>query len=102
MNLLFIYNANSGINNSVIDSIHKIISPSTYKCSLCKLTHGVLKEKEEWSDFINGSKHSFSFSHKDEFEEQFKEKISYPCIVTANGRSIEIKIETEALNKISE
>jgi hypothetical protein len=57
MNLLFVYNANSGKLNAAFDMAHKAISPSTYKCSLCALTHNPLKEKKEWVDFQKASKH---------------------------------------------
>ena len=31
--LIFIYNARSGVTNAFIDWAHKIISPNTYKCN---------------------------------------------------------------------
>ncbi|WP_241234677.1 hypothetical protein [Nonlabens ponticola] len=49
--LIFVYNANSGRINSWLDSAHKIISPSTYQCKLCELTHGAFTEHDEWSRF---------------------------------------------------
>jgi len=38
MNLIFVYNANGGLVNSWLDTAHKIVSPSTYSCSLCAIT----------------------------------------------------------------
>jgi len=44
--IVFIYNAHSDIWNKYIDFAHKIISPSTYACDLCSLTHGNYSEKK--------------------------------------------------------
>ena len=38
--LLFVYNADTGLFNTVADAAHKILSPSTYSCNLCKVTYG--------------------------------------------------------------
>ena len=45
--LLFVYNVNSGKLNILFGIVHKIISPSTYTCELCSLTHGVFSEHVE-------------------------------------------------------
>ena len=39
MELIFIYNAQKGRLNSLIDYIHKTVSPGTYSCNLCAITH---------------------------------------------------------------
>ncbi len=40
--LVFVYNANSGLLNALLDMGHKVVSPRTYPCSLCALTYGSL------------------------------------------------------------
>ena len=84
MKLLFVYNADSGKLNTLIDIGHKIISPSTYKCSLCSLTHGALSEKNQWKAFRENSDLDLQFLHKDEFEEQYKQPFDYPVILNAD------------------
>ena len=37
--LIFIYNAKSGIVNEFLDFAHKIASPSTYNCNLCAISY---------------------------------------------------------------
>ena len=44
MEIQFIYNAKSGLANSIFDLAHKLISPDTYECNLCKITHGAFTE----------------------------------------------------------
>jgi hypothetical protein len=91
--LIFVYNANSGTINSLIDSAHKIISPATYDCRLCDLTFGVFKENELWSRFRESIKQThptlqLEFLHKDEFEKQYWSKwlpkYNYPIILSTS------------------
>ncbi|WP_167342662.1 GTPase [Nonlabens sp. SY33080] len=102
--VIFVYNANSGAINAVLDSAHKILSPKTYNCALCNLTYGIFKEKEEWLRFRESvdklSNLSFEFLHKDEFEKNYKSKwlpkYSYPIILTTNQRQ-EIEVLASSL-----
>ena len=45
--LIFIYNADSGLFNTVTDIAHKIFSPETYSCNLCALTHDYFTVRDE-------------------------------------------------------
>ena len=102
--VIFVYNANSGAINAALDSAHKILSPKTYNCALCNLTHGIFNEKEEWLRFRESvdklSNLSFEFLHKDEFEKNYKSKwlpkYSYPIILTTNQRQ-EIEVLASSL-----
>jgi hypothetical protein len=38
ISLVFVYNADSGVFNTLSDIAHKIFSPETYACNLCALT----------------------------------------------------------------
>jgi hypothetical protein len=69
LSLYIVYNANAGLLNGVKDSLHKLISPSTYPCKLCELTHGYLKERSEWAVYVAELKERgirFEVLHKDE------------------------------------
>ncbi len=87
MKIIFVYNANSGLINSVLDMGHKIISPDTYKCNLCHLTYGIVTEREEWKNFRQSSKDELEFWHKDEFEQKYQEKRNYPVILKKNKKN---------------
>ena len=65
--LLMIWNAKSGWQNALLDSLHKIISPDTYPCSLCKITYGLVGSKPEWQEFLKGWNREVYFLHRDEF-----------------------------------
>jgi len=84
MDMIFVYNADSGKINAMLDIAHKWVSPSTYQCSLCSLTHDTLHEKSEWADFKESSSDTLEFYHKDEFEKKFKVTYDYPVILDAS------------------
>lgn len=100
MNLIFVYNANSGKLNSILDVAHKVVSPSTYQCSLCSLTHGAIAEKAQWKAFKNNAKHTLTFYHKDEFEKKYQITCDYPVILKANEfkQTMDVVFRAEQLN----
>ena len=101
MKIIFVYNANSGFFNSILDIGHKVLSPKTYECILCNLTYGLVNEKVEWKKYRESSKDEFEFLHKDEFEKKFKEKRDYPVILKINeANKLDELIRTYELNKM--
>lgn len=72
MKLVFVYNADSGLFNTLTDIAHKIFSPETYTCQLCAITHSVFREREEWKHYIKNLGVNSEFLHRDEFVSQHK------------------------------
>ena len=101
MDLYFIYNANSGLISYSFGALHKIMSPKTYQCNLCKITHGAFTEKKEWTDFVKKSKHNFKFMYSDEFEKQFQQKFSYPCVLYKNEVNLELVLDRNNIEKFN-
>jgi len=95
--LLLVYNAKSDILNSAFDFAHKIISPKTYNCNLCKLTHGNFGEKKEWIEFREKSNHDIEFLHIDEFEMTFPRE-QYPAVFKLENEVLTTMIDAEELN----
>jgi len=104
MRLIFVYNANSGKRNAYVDSLHKIVSPSTYTCSLCKLTYGVFSEKKNWKTFREQEGVEIDFYHKDEFVKEFKSKwlpkYTFPIILSEKDGELDVFLSSEKLNEI--
>ena len=99
--LIFIFNANSGFLNTVADIGHKIISPQTYTCGLCMLTHGKFSENEKWTHFLENSPVKMEFYHKDEFENHFGKKFDYPCILSQHGSDLVMELDKDQIGKLS-
>lgn len=102
--ILFIYNANSGARNAVLDSMHKVFSPSTYDCKLCDITYGVISENRIWKKFRQNSPHKMVFLHKDEFAKRYASKFGYkfefPIVLVEGEKGLEIFISTQELNEL--
>ncbi len=81
MKLIFVYNADSGMINTLLDIGHKIVNPETYTCNLCKLTYDTFKENAKWKKFREESVHEMRFFHRDEFEREYESKFEYPVIL---------------------
>ena len=79
--LMFVYNADSGLFNTMADIGHKIFSPETYECALCALTHGYFKERTQWRDFVQNLGTECQFLHRDEFVRRYPDQsIRLPAV----------------------
>lgn len=101
MKIIFVYNANSGVMNTVLDIGHKILSPETYECNLCNITYGILTEKKEWKAFRESSNDELEFLHKDEFEQKYQQVRDYPIVLMSNkNKELHELINKHDLNKM--
>lgn len=102
--LIFIYNADSGIRNMIMDSAHKIFSPDTYECSLCDITYGAFTENSIWKKFRKETDLQMEFLHKDEFAKtyasKFGHKFTFPIVLVETNNGLEVFVNTKELNGI--
>jgi len=86
MKLVFVYNADSGLFNTLTDIAHKLFSPETYECQLCTITHSAFKERDEWKHYIENLEIRSEFLHRDEFAAQYKvADAKFPAIFLETG-----------------
>ena len=98
--LVFVYNADSGLFNTVTDIAHKIISPKTYACQLCSLTHSYFTVKKDWADFLSGLDAELEFLHKDELQAKYGlTGISLPVILHRQNDRLETWISGKEINQ---
>ncbi|MFK7812552.1 MAG: GTPase [Maribacter sp.] len=102
--LVFIYNADSGIRNMILDSAHKIFSPETYECSLCDITYDAFTENSVWKKFRKESDLQMEFLHKDEFAKAYASKFGYkftfPIVLAETNNGLEVLVKTKELNEL--
>lgn len=102
--LIFIYNADSGLRNALLDGAHKALSPNTYQCNLCDLTYGVFKERKAWKKFRQEMEWNMEFLHKDEFKKQyaskFGHKFEFPIVLIALDDELQVFISARELNEL--
>ena len=100
MQLVFVYNADSGVFNTMADIGHKLFSPDTYECHLCELTHGYFTMRQEWSEFIEQMGSDLTFLHRDQFIQQSGLKGSFPAIYEQQGESFKEWMSSAEINQI--
>lgn len=100
--LIFIYNADSGLRNMILDGAHKILSPDTYACSLCDITFGAFTENSVWKKFRKETNLDMRFLHKDEFNKayasKFGHKFTFPIVLAESDTGLDVFIKTEELD----
>lgn len=104
--LIFVYNADSGWHNSMMGSLHKVVSPRTYSCSLCAITFGVFSENEIWKNFREKSSVEMEFLHKDEFVKKYNADsiipIVYPVVLKRINEGIQPFITAEEIYSLKD
>ena len=93
--LIFIYNAKSGLVNEFLDFAHKIVSPSTYNCNLCAISYGNFTMKKKWSDYISSLPVRSTFTYKDKVSEYGYDNIKLPSVIFRNGSKSKVIISSE-------
>jgi hypothetical protein len=85
--------------NTLSDIAHKIFSPATYACNLCKITYGNFQVKEEWKQFIDSLDAELEFIHRDEFVSGYGMKdVSLPAIFLKQDGKLVEWIDAEKIN----
>lgn len=69
--LIFVYNSDSGLVNSVIHLLHKKFSPSTYDCQLCMLVYDGVGMDKDWAAFIKSLNIETEFLHRNTFVQRY-------------------------------
>lgn len=97
--LVFVYNADSGLFNTITDIAHKIISPSTYSCRLCTLTHAYFSVKKDWTHFLEDLDVRLEFLHRDELHKKYGlSEIDLPVILINQNNRLSTWISTDEIN----
>ena len=97
--LVFVYNADSGVFNALSDLAHKILSPKSYQCNLCALTFSPLGMRNDWKEFLESLDRPLEFLHRDELKKRYRmENIHFPAIFTRSDDHLEVWIDAESLN----
>lgn len=87
-----------------MDSVYKVVNPSTYSCKLCELTYGSFQEKKAWKEFREDLDFETEFLHKDEFQEiyasKFGHKFEFPIVLTQTKNGLEVLVSSKKFSEI--
>lgn len=99
--IIFVYNAKSGKISGLLDVAHKLISPKTYPCKLCAITHDTFTENEQWKQFRKNFSLPLVFLHSDEFESNYKiTGTNYPVIFLEENKKMTIWISKNEIEQL--
>ena len=97
--LVFVYNADSGMFNTLTDIAHKVFSPQTYECNLCAISHSFLSERSEWKEFIQDLGVECEFLHRDEFLKKYSSaEKNFPVIFELVDGELKPALSTDKIN----
>ena len=97
--LIFVYNADSGLMNTLLDIGHKIVSPQTYACHLCALTHSTFSMRDEWKRFVAELGVPIEFLHRDELAQRYGIKdIALPVVFRKTNGPLQQWISREEIS----
>ncbi len=103
MKLVFVYNAEAGIVRGFMDSIHKIISPSSYACDLCAITYGLTSMNRDWRVWLQELEVPTEFFHRAEFKKAWPEaNFELPVILIEERKRLTPVIGAETLAEIKD
>ena len=98
--LVFVYNADAGFFDLLIDIAHKTFSPATYACNLRALAHGNFGMKKEWKAFLATLDAAPEFLHADKFARKYpSEKIELPAIFKQEAGELILLASAEIINR---
>jgi hypothetical protein len=86
MKLIFVYNAKAGLLNGMMDSVHKTVSPDTYECDLCAITHGFFTMDKTWRNWLKSLRMETAFYHRPDFREAYPSARDWPLPLIALDR----------------
>lgn len=97
-NLVFVYNADQGFFNALTDTAHKIFSPHTYQCSLCRYTYGLTGMLFPWKHFLESLPDRPVFFHRPDFRKEYPDfAVDLPVIFREQAGRREIVLSAEEI-----
>lgn len=101
MKLIFVYNSDGNFASLIKDTAHKVVSPKTYPCNLCRLTYPLASMDEGWKKFIHSLPHEAIFFHRDEFHKKFpsQKNTPLPAVFKEESSGLSLIIPSAEINK---
>lgn len=101
MKLVFVYNAEAGLLNGIMDSIQKVVSPSTYACDLCAITYGLTTMNSKWRVWLKQLDMPAQFFHRADFRRAWPdENVRLPAILMEKDDQLTALIAADAFESI--
>ncbi|MBI4160733.1 MAG: GTPase [Candidatus Yanofskybacteria bacterium] len=101
MKLIFVYNSDGTIPSLIKDAAHKVISPGTYSCNLCRITYSGMAMQKTWRTFTQSLPYEVIFLHRDEFRKEYpsQKDIRLPALFVEGTLGLSLLIPHMEINK---
>ncbi|MCI0743987.1 MAG: hypothetical protein L0Y58_01150 [Verrucomicrobia subdivision 3 bacterium] len=84
--VILVYNADDGLFNALSDWAHKLFSPATHQCHLCRYTIGLSGMRFPWKEFLESLGCPLLFFHRPDFRELYPNlNVRFPVILVEVG-----------------
>ncbi|MGB0711992.1 MAG: hypothetical protein ACPGUC_00390 [Gammaproteobacteria bacterium] len=101
--LVLVYNADSGVFNTLADIGHKLVSPETYSCDLCAVTHGAFRMREQWKRFTGSLELPTEYLHRDQFRRSYPAMdTALPAVFVRRGSELSLCLDAAALAELAD
>ncbi|QJB68674.1 hypothetical protein [Parasphingorhabdus halotolerans] len=98
--IILVYNADEGLLASIKDTVHKIVRPETYPCSLCALGHGPLAMRGAWRKYLDSLPMEKKFYHRQDFARDYENtaRFALPVILIEKDGMLQTLVEKQELD----
>lgn len=98
-NIVFVYNADSGLFNTLSDIAHKTFAPESYSCNLCAITYGTFGMRAEWKQFLESLDCDMEFLHRNELQERYSiADADLPAVFIKRPDNLELLVTASEIN----
>lgn len=96
--IILVYNADNGLFNALNDWAHKLFSPATHQCTLCRFTYGLSGMLMPWKRFIESLECPAEFLHRPEFRDRYPQmQIQFPAVLARTGGHLQVLLSAEEI-----
>jgi hypothetical protein len=97
--IILVYNEGSGLFDAVTGWSHKLLSPETYQCALCRVTFGLTGMLVAWKNYLERQSFPMTHLHRDEFRAQFPEQAAtaLPVILADRAGRTEVLLSAKEI-----
>lgn len=107
--LVIVYNADDGWASALMDAVHKLVSPETYECSLCMISHGAMSMRRPWRAYLDSLSLEKRFYHRQDFARAYLADtfpvvagLDLPAILLESDSALHCLLSSQELGRLAD
>src|SRR5260370_31890707 len=94
--LVFVYNADDGLFNAIVSTMHRVFSPATYECDLCLYTYDIHGMRLKWKRFLDSLGCPLVFYYRAEFHAAHPQlELQLPAVLAESQHGLAMLLSAE-------